>query len=185
MLVLHPAVNGHAQFAHLQQALFRNAAHGGVVLDRIEFLLQLAVVVLHPAGPTERLRQVERLNRDAAGFEQLLAVTNCVESRGAGADRADARVPELAHNVAGRHETPQIGPEARIVRANRVQPGERIRDAVLPQIIADGHFAAKAVAPVADRHLAGVVIEGMNQDRHVQPGPPQGVGHGAFVAEVR
>ena len=63
--------------------------------------------------------------------------------------------------------------------------GQGIADAVLAEIVADGHLAAKAVAAVADGHLAAVVVEGVDEDGDVEAGPAQGVGDGAFVAEIR
>ena len=33
--------------------------------------------------------------------------------------------------------------------------------------------------------ISGIVVEGMNEHRHAQAGPAEGVGHAAFVAEVR
>ncbi|OPZ09743.1 MAG: hypothetical protein BWZ10_02528 [candidate division BRC1 bacterium ADurb.BinA364] len=65
-----------------------------------------------------------------------------------------------------------------------MQPGQAEFDAVLAQIVADRHFSAKTVAPVLDRHFSGGVAEGMHQHGHIQLGPAQGVGHGAFVAEI-
>ena len=52
------------------------------------------------------------------------------------------------------------------------------------QVVAGRHLAAERVAPVGDGHLGRVVGEGVDQHRHVQAGPAQGVGDGALVAEV-
>jgi hypothetical protein len=65
-----------------------------------------------------------------------------------------------------------------------VQPRQGERDAVLPEIVADRHLAAEAVAPVRDGHDFGIVVESMDEHGHAQPGPSKGVGHAAFVAEI-
>jgi hypothetical protein len=65
-----------------------------------------------------------------------------------------------------------------------VQPRQRVRDAVLRQVVADGHLAAEAVPPIGDGHRADPVGEGVDQDRHAKVGQPQRVGDGPLVAEV-
>ncbi len=70
-------------------------------------------------------------------------------------------------------------------RRNGVQRRERVLQAVLPQVVADRHLAAEAVAPVRDRHPLAGVGEGVHEHRHVEAGPAQRVGHGSLVAEVR
>ena len=65
-----------------------------------------------------------------------------------------------------------------------MQAREAERDPVLPEIVAGRHLAAETVAPVLDGHDLGIVIERVDEYRHPQAGPADGVGHGAFVAEV-
>ena len=65
-----------------------------------------------------------------------------------------------------------------------VQRGERIRDAVLRQIIAGRHLAAEAVAAVGDGHFAGRIGRGLDQHGDVQLGQAQRIGDGALVAEI-
>ena len=66
-----------------------------------------------------------------------------------------------------------------------MQPGEREGNVVLAEVVADRHLAAERIAPVPDGHVFRVVVEGVNEHRHAQAGPAEGVGHAAFVAEVR
>ena len=66
-----------------------------------------------------------------------------------------------------------------------MQLGQRVGNAVLAQVVAGRHLAAEAVAPVLDRHLAGLIGRRLDQHRHAEIGEPQRVGDGALVAEVR
>ncbi len=65
-----------------------------------------------------------------------------------------------------------------------MQRGERVRDAVLHQVIAGRHLAAEAIAAVGDGHFAGGIGRGLNQHGYIQTRAAQGIGNGAFVAEV-
>ena len=60
-----------------------------------------------------------------------------------------------------------------------------ILDAILPQIVADRHLAAEAVAAEGNAHLAGIVRRRLDQNRHAQIGQPNGIGQTALLAEVR
>ncbi len=62
--------------------------------------------------------------------------------------------------------------------------GERIRNLVLHEVVADRHLAAEAIAAIGDGHFAGVVRRGLHQDGYAEAGEPQRIGHGAFVAKV-
>ena len=65
-----------------------------------------------------------------------------------------------------------------------VQVGEREGIAVLAQVVADRDFAAEGIAPPLDRELIQVVRVRLHQDRHVEPGELDRVGHALLVAEV-
>ena len=62
---------------------------------------------------------------------------------------------------------------------------QRIADPVLAQVARARHLPAEGIPPVGGGHFGGVVGEGLDQHRHVQPGPAQGVGDRGFLAEVR
>ena len=62
--------------------------------------------------------------------------------------------------------------------------GERVTDAVLPQVVAHRNLSAEAVAPPAHQHLVGLVGKSMHQHRHIEPRHADRVGHAALVAEV-
>ncbi len=66
-----------------------------------------------------------------------------------------------------------------------MERGERVRNAVLLEVVARRHFSAKAVAAMRDGHLCRRVRSRLNQNRHVQPRKSQGVGNRALVAEIR
>ena len=65
-----------------------------------------------------------------------------------------------------------------------MQPGQRIRNAVLPKIIAGRHLAAETVAAESYGHLVGDVGSGLDENGNMQAGEAQSIGNGAFVAEV-
>jgi hypothetical protein len=65
-----------------------------------------------------------------------------------------------------------------------VQGGERVGDAVLLEVVADGHLAAEAVAAEGDGHLAGGIGRGLDEDGDVEVGEAEGVGEAALFAEV-
>ena len=69
----------------------------------------------------EDFRQVERLGRDAVGFEQFLAVADGVEGGRPRADAADAQVAHAVDDAADGREPGQIVAEVIRVRADRVQ----------------------------------------------------------------
>jgi hypothetical protein len=55
-------------------------------------------------------------------------------------------------------------------RVQRVLRRQAERDPVLAQIVAHGQLAAEAVPSMLDRHLPGVVREGMDQHGHAEVG---------------
>ena len=108
VLVLHPAVNGHAELGHLEQAGLGDALDVGVSRDFRQLRVDRGVFIRQLARPAEDFGEVEGLDGDAAGFEQFFAVTDGVEGGGPRADGADAGVLQFAHDVAGGGEAPQI-----------------------------------------------------------------------------
>ena len=181
----HPLVNHGPSFA-----IFIRAA-AGTPLESTYFLidgqlgLRRVVVVLHALDAAQHFGKIERLDRDALRFQNFLAVADGVERRGTRANRAHAQVAETIHHAADSREPLQVFGELGRVGALGVQRGDRVRNAVLPQIVAGRHLAAEAVAAERDRHLAGIVRRGLDQHRHVQIGQAQGIGDGPLFAEVR
>src|SRR5258707_1374831 len=154
-------------------------------MNRAELVLQLFFVVLHLADPAERFREIQRLNGDAMDLEEFFAVANRIERCWTRADSADSQIFEPPNHFASAGESLQVSAEIRTARADCMEPSQRIANAVLPKVVADGHFAAKAVAPIADGHLAAFIIERMDEHRHIETCPSQGAGHRALIAKVR
>ncbi len=111
--LLHPAVDDCAELRHLHQRIIRNACGRDILLDGRELGLRGIVVVLHAIDAAEDFRQIDRLDRDAAGFEDALGIANRVERRGTRADRADAEILQALHDAADRREPLQVGLELR------------------------------------------------------------------------
>ena len=92
---------------------------------------------------------------------------------------------QSAHHAADAGEPSEIFRELGRVRRLRVQRRQRVRNAILHQVIAGRHLAAEAVAAVVDGHLARRIRRGLHQHRHVQVRHAQRIGDGALVAEIR
>ena len=73
-----------------------------------ELALHAGIVILQFGDATENFRQIERLDRDAVGFEKLLAVAHGVERRRA-ARRCCRRADCAARSLRGR--PPQTTPD--------------------------------------------------------------------------
>jgi hypothetical protein len=65
-----------------------------------------------------------------------------------------------------------------------VQRGQRVRNAVLHQVVARAHLAAEAVAARGDGHRIGAVRRGLHQHRNLEPGEPDRIHNAALFAEV-
>ena len=105
-----------------------------------------------PTRP-EDFGEVDGLDGDAGGFEQFLAVADGVEGGGTRADRADADAAQAVGDAADAGEPGEILAEELGIGRFGVLRGERVRDAVLREIVADRHLAAEAVAAELDGHL--------------------------------
>ena len=180
----HPAVDHGAEFRHLHQGFERDGIGGDVFADGREFALRGGVVILHFGNAAEDFGEVEGLDGDAGVLENLLAIAHRIEGRGTSADGADAQGPHAAHYPANTGEPGEVLLERLGIGRFGVQRGERIRDAILREIVAGGHLAAEAVAAVGDAHLGGGIGRGLDEYGDVQSGPAQRVGDGAFVAEI-
>ncbi len=105
MRLLHPSVDHRAQLGHLQQRRVGNAGRGDILLDRGQLGLRRIVVVLHAIDAPEDLRQIDRLDRDAAGLKDALGVADGVEGRRTRANGADAQILQPLHNAANLRRT--------------------------------------------------------------------------------
>ena len=181
--LLHPGIDHGAEFGHLHEGFDGDLVGGDVLADG--FQLGFGFAVLHADDAAEDLGEVDGFHGDAAGFEQFLAVAHGVERRGARADGADADAAQTADHAADGGEPGEIFGEEVGIGGFGVQGGERVRNAVLLEVIAGAHLAAEAVAAVADGHQAGGIGRGLHQHGHVEVGQAQGVGDGALVAEIR
>ncbi len=182
--LLHPVLDDHAQLGHLDQCGERDVVGRDIGLDRRELGLHRIVVVLEPLDAAQDFGKIERLDRDAAALQQLLAVANRVEGRGTRADRAHAKVGKAAHHAADRGEPRQVLAEVIGVGLHRVRRGQRVGNAVLHHVVAGRHLSAEAVAAVGDLHVRGPVGSRLHQHRHLQGGEAQGIDNPPLFAEI-
>ena len=101
----HPVIDHRAELRHLHQRSFGHAAGIHVFLDRSQLGLRSVVVVLHALDAAEHFGKIERLDRDALRFQNLLAVADGIESGGPRANRSHAQVAEAIHHAADRRRT--------------------------------------------------------------------------------
>ena len=181
---MHPAIDDEPQLGHLGERLVGDAFGRYVRADLVQLGAHVRIARGKAIDAAENLREVNGFQSDAARLQDLLAESHCLECGGPRADRADARMAEAAHHAAGRHEIPQIRPEAPGVRPLRVQRRERVLDAVLREHVAAGHLAAERVAAGFDAHERGIVARRLDEDGHVQTRKPQRFRYRALVAEV-
>ena len=95
-------------FAIFISGVFGNAGGGDVVLDGGEFCCGGIVVIAHALDAAEDFGEVDGLDGDAVGFEDLFAVADGVEGGGAGADGADAEAAQAADDAADGGEPVEI-----------------------------------------------------------------------------
>ena len=118
-------------------------------------------------------------------FEKLLAIADRVERRRPRADGADAQLAQAIADAADGGE-PARCPRRIAAESGRlgVEARERVRDAVLLEVIADAHLAAEAVAAVGDGHAARRVGRRLDQDGNAQVGHAQRFGNAALLSEI-
>ena len=155
----HPAVDDGAELGHLEQRGVGNAVGRRRTRCICSSLrCDAGVVVREPVDAAEDLREVDRLDGDAARLEDLLAVAHRLERRGPRADRADARRAQPAHHAADAGE-PARG-RARNVGESGCSVCSEVSEYGMPYCVStlhDRHLAAERVAPVGDSHLRRVV----------------------------
>ena len=117
-------------------------------------------------------------------LEDFFRVADGVEGARAGADGADAHAPDAADDAAHGDEFGEVGAEGRVERVDDVFGGERVGDAGLAEIIADGNFAAEGVSAADDVEFVELVRIALDEDGDVEAGDLEGVGHAFLVAEV-
>ena len=93
--------------------------------------------------------------------------------------------PKPANDPAHAQELQQFGAKhvCRYVDGVRVREAER--DAVLPQVVADGDLPAERVAPPCHVQLIEIVRVRLDEHGHLKLGQLQGISHAFFVAEIR
>src|SRR6267378_6226386 len=133
--ILHPAVDYGAQLGHLEKGGVRNALRRNVPPDGLELLLRDGVVVLHARDTPKNFRKIDGLDGDAVGFKNLFTVAHGIESRGSGADGADAQPSQSLHNATNAEEPFQVTPEDVRLRQFGVECRQRIGDAILREIV--------------------------------------------------
>ena len=162
-----------------------NAAGGHVFTNFGQLALNSGVIIFQSRDAPQDFREVDGFGRDPGSFQQFLAVAHCIESGGTRSDTAHAQVTHTIGHAAHGSEPGQVLLEFGGIEGNRVQPGQRIRNAILAEIIAGRHLAAEAVAAVQDGHLGGIVGSSLHEHRDIEPGQTHCVGDGALVTEVR
>ena len=145
-------------------AAFGTPGRRGIAGDLGELGLDAASPSSRRRGAAEHLGEIQRAHADAARFEQLLAVAHRVERVRPRADRAQPRPPQPRDDAADADEVGRARAETRRWSGrDRVALGQRERDAVLPQVVADRDLAAEGVAAPL-RRSAG-------SDRRGRPAP--------------
>ena len=146
-------VDHHAELGHFDERRLRHVLGGNVLADFAELRLNCLIVILAAIDPGQDFRQVERLHRNAFRFQYLFAIAHGLESGRPRADAADAEAAQPVHHAAHAGEQRQVFLKRVGFRTDRVGSCERIGNAVLLQVIADGHLAAETVAPVRNGHF--------------------------------
>src|SRR6266568_3798336 len=183
--ILHPAIDHGAQLGHLEKGGVRNALSGNVPPDGLELFLRDGVVVFHARDTPKNFREINGLDGDAVGFEDLFTVPHGIECRRPRANRADAQPAQAFHNAAYAEEPFKVAAENVRLRLFGMECRQRIRNAILCEIIASRHLAAKTVAAVPDGHPTWCVGRGLYQDGHRESRHPQRIGDGSLVTKVR
>ena len=119
-------------------------------MNGAQLLHHALVAILESADPAENFAEIQRFHGNSAGLQKLLAVADGVERRRPRAHGTDAQILQPSYHPTYTREPFQILGKLGGVRTFGVQRGQRIRNAILPQIVADRHLSAKAVAPVSD-----------------------------------
>jgi len=151
---------------------------------RWSFATTAGLVRLHAVSPAKDFAEVECLDGDSRPFEELLAVSDRVESGGPSPDRADAGGAKAPNDAANRSEAGEVGAELGRVGGDGVARGEAKQDPVLAEVVADRHLAAERIPTVGERHALGVVGEGVDEHGHVEAREADRVGNGLLIAEV-
>ena len=144
----HPVIDHGAELGHFQQRRLRERLRWKRTSGWTAAWLRRRSSFFHACDATKNFREIEGLDGDAAGFENLFAVAHGVERRGPRADSADAQVAQAVHDSADAERTIRGRGGTRLTAELGVQSRQRIGDAVLREIVAGRHFAAKTVAAV-------------------------------------
>ena len=115
----HPLIDHGAEFCHLHQGGRGHAARVHIFLDQSQLGLRGIVVVFHALDAAQHFGKIERLDRNALRFENLLAVADRVEGRGTRADRSHSQVAEAIDDPTDRGEPLQVFGELGRVRDSR------------------------------------------------------------------
>ena len=89
-------------------------------------------------------------------LQDLLTVSNGIESTWPCTHGADAQVAEPTDDKTNGEEIDQVIMEALVKRAHDMARGEGVFDAVLIEVVADGDLAAPGIASVGDIQLPEV-----------------------------
>jgi len=180
----HPVIDDRAKLGHFQQRGLGDICGGDVFLDGLQFLPSGFVVILHTTDAAEDFGEVEGFDGDATGFEQFFAVAHGVEGCRTGAEGTDAEIAQAVHNAADGGKPCKVLGELRGIGGFGVQRGQGVRNAVLPEIVTGGHFAAKAIAAMRDGHFAGRIRRGLDENGDTEASEAKRVCNGALVPEV-
>ena len=172
------------ELRHFHQRRSGHIFGGNIRLNRFEFGLAGRVVILHFFDAAEDFGKVDSDDRDASGFQNLFAVANGIECLRARADGPDPQVAQAPRHAADAKKPWQIFGELRGIGRFGVQRRQRIRNAVLHQVIAGRHLAAKTIAAVGDGHLARCIRAWPESARAHATRPAQRIGNRALVAEI-
>jgi len=180
----HPVFHHQAELGHLEQGCFADPLGLQVGFDLAHLRLHPRFLVAQPGGLAEYLGEVHALHRDARLLQQLLAVTNGDKRRWPCPHLAKTRPAHPFDHPANGAKPLQVLAKARRLWINRVQRRQRVGNAILREVIAGRHLAAKAVATRLDRHLADLVGKSLHQHGHVEVGQSDRVGNASLLAKV-
>jgi hypothetical protein len=178
-------VEHEAEARHLDQFGGRDGGRVGVGFDLVDFGDDALVGLAEFRGGTEDFGEIDGGDGDAVAFEDFFRVAHGIESAGTRADGADADLAQALHDAGHGDEVLQVGAERCVERMHDVFRRERVGDAGLAEIVADGNLAAEGVAATDDVEAVEVVGVALHEDGDVEAGELQRVGHALLVAEVR
>ena len=106
------------------------------------------------------------------------------ESAGSRAEHSDPRALDAGNNSANRGKPLYIRREGVTFDWACVRCGQAIGNTTLPEIVAQGYFAAKGIPTIGHIQLVKIIITSLNQNRNLKVGQIKGFDHAQLFAEI-